>query len=126
MGSLLNDAAPDLKPMSKQWHETFNQIFKGFSPDKWTLEPTGAPMPQGWRSFKDSAKVKFLCKSCGNSWTSMRGVVIFWFNKISDKPEGKEEKDQDDSKDSETGASRCENGKVCMYLQLIYFLLILS
>ena len=56
----------------------------------------------------------------------MRGVVIFWFNKISDKPEGKEEKDQDDSKDSETGASRCENGKVCMYLQLIYFLLILS
>ena len=125
MGSLFNDDPPDVK-MSKHWHETFDQIFKDFSPDQWSLKPTEAPMPQGWRSFKDSAKVKFLCECCGNSWTSMRGVVIFWFNKISDKPEVKEKKDQGECRDSEAGASRCENGNVCMYLQLIYSPLILS
>ena len=99
MGSLSNDDAPHLN-MIQYWHETFEQIFEDFSPDEWRLEPTNEPMPKGWRTFKDSAKVKFAC-DCDNSWTSMKGVVIFWFNKIGDKPEVKQEKDQGDSRDSE-------------------------
>ena len=112
MGSLSNDDTPHLN-MIQYWHETFEQIFEDFSPDEWRLEPTNKPMPKGWRTFKDSAKVKFAC-DCDNSWTSMKGVVIFWFNKIGDKPEVKQEKDQGDSGDSEAGASRRENGSVCM------------
>lgn len=112
MGTSLDDETPHLN-MAQHWHETFDQIFVDFNPDKWKLEPTNVPMPQGWRTFKDSAKVKFVC-DCGNSWTSMNGRVIFWFNKIGDKPELKQEKDQGDSGDSEVGASRSENGNICM------------
>lgn len=112
MGTSLDDETPHLN-MAQHWHEMFDQIFVDFNPDKWKLEPTNVPMPQGWRTFKDSAKVKFVC-DCGNSWTSMNGRVIFWFNKIGDKPELKQEKDQGDSGDSEVGASRSENGNICM------------
>ena len=112
MGSLSNDDTPHLN-MIQYWHETFEQIFEDFSPDEWRLEPTNEPMPKGWRTFKDSAKVKFAC-DCDNCWTSMKGVVIFWFKKIGDKPEVKQEKDQGDNGDLEAGASRRENGSVCM------------
>lgn len=76
-----DDITPNL--MSEYWHETFRKIFQDFSPDEWSVEPTDDGMPQAWQRFKDSAKVKFLC-NCGNSWTSMRGIVIFWFKKTGD------------------------------------------
>ncbi|KAJ7393235.1 Zinc-binding domain [Desmophyllum pertusum] len=79
----------DDTPLSKHWHETFDEIFQAFSPDEWKLEPTDRNMPTEWRRFKDGAKVMFIC-DCGNSWTSMRGIVIFWFNKIGES-ERKEE-----------------------------------
>lgn len=78
-----DDVTPDLR-MSAYWHKTFEQIFQDFSQDEWRLEPTKDAKPQEWRRFKDAAKVKFDCE-CGNSWTSMRGVVIFWFKKIEER-----------------------------------------
>ena len=77
------DVTPHLN-LREYWHETFEQIFQDFSPDEWSLEPTRDGMPQEWQRFKDSAKVKFLCQ-CGNSWTSMKGIVIFWFKKTDKK-----------------------------------------
>ena len=77
------------------WHTTFDDIFKDFSPDEWTLEPTDRPMPKDWGQYKDSAKVKFICGDCDRSWTSMNGRVIFWYKKIDEKEEKKESKTEE-------------------------------
>lgn len=89
-----DDVTPHLE-MREYWHTTFDQIFKEpFSPDEWKLEPTKDAMPQEWRRYKDRAKVRFAC-DCGNSWTSMRGIVIFWFKKIGERERRGEEEEEE-------------------------------
>ena len=121
-----DDVTPHLE-MSKEWEIAFKEIFIVFSPDKWKLAPTDIGMPGGWRQFKDSAKVKFLC-TCGNSWTSMAGRIIFWFKKIEESQERKEEAKtneavKEDGEDS-SGASvkDTKNPPVCTYMLLVHFI----
>ena len=110
-----DDVTPELK-MSQFWHETFDDIFQDFNPDEWTLEPTNdRGMPRDWRRFKDSAKVKFLCENCGNSWTSMMGRIIFWYKKIDQKDNKKELKTEEEKctsdegqKDEPKGTNKCK------------------
>lgn len=106
-----DDVNPHLG-LKAHWHKTFEQIFQDFSQDEWRLEPTNDAMPQEWRRFKDAAKVKFVCE-CGNSWTSMRGVVIFWYKKI-----GKGERRVVQREDEGSGDSRetITIGNVCMWI----------
>lgn len=115
-----DDVTPHLE-MSKKWKKAFEEIFVVFSPDKWKLGPTDTDMPKGWQQFKDSAKVKFLCKSCDNSWTSMAGRIIFWFKKIEESERKEETKTtteavKEDGEDS-SGASvkDTKNPPVCTY-----------
>ena len=121
-----DDDAPHLE-MSKQWKKAFEEIFVVFSPDKWKLAPTDTGMPKPeWREFKDSAKVKFLC-TCGNSWTSMAGRIIFWYKKIEEserkeEPKTKDAKGGNVKEDGEdTGSASIEDTKnlsVCTYILL--------
>lgn len=116
-----DDVTPHLE-MSKKWKKAFEEIFVVFSRDKWKLGPTDTDMPKGWQQFKDSAKVKFLCKSCDNSWTSMAGRIIFWFKKIEESERKEETKTttteavKEDGEDS-SGASvkDTKNPLVCTY-----------
>lgn len=100
----------DDTPLSKHWHETFDEIFQAFSPDEWKLEPTDRNMPTEWRRFKDGAKVMFIC-DCGNSWTSMRGIVIFWFNKIGESERKEEVKTNAETEKNNEGkdGEHCED-----------------
>ena len=131
MASRLNDDddTPHLE-MSKKWKKAFEEIFIVFSPDKWKLGPTDTDMPRGWRQFKDSAKVKFLCE-CGNSWTSMAGRIIFWFKKIEES-ERKEEakvnkaKGENGKEEGEDSGSTSTKDAVCMYILLERLILTLS
>ena len=45
MASRGDNATPQLK-LSQFWHTTFDDIFKVFNPDEWTLEPTDKEMPR--------------------------------------------------------------------------------
>lgn len=112
MGSRSDDDITPHLNLPEYWHKTFEEIFQAFSPDEWKLEPTKNGMPQEWRSFKDGAKVKFLC-SCGNSWTSMRGIVIFWFKKIGAREAEREERGSELGLEATTTVNR--TGNVCMY-----------
>ena len=106
-----NDVTPHLE-VKAHWHKTFYQIFHDFSPDEWKLEPTNAAMPNGWKTFKDSAKVKFVCRECGNSWTSMRGRVIFWFKKIDTNEKAVIRQEGD----GEALKATTRDSNVCMYI----------
>lgn len=73
-------AAPDLLSMTEIWEKEFRVIFAHFLPHCWFLVKTfQSPSPR-WKKFKDSAKVRFCCQTCGHAWTSMKGRVMFWFN----------------------------------------------
>lgn len=110
MGLLADiDDTPHLE-LKSYWHRTFKRIFQDFSPDEWSLEPTKTPLDG--RTFQDSAKVKFVCE-CGNSWTSMRGVVIFWFKKIGTESREVEKQREEDNDDTE--AELVSNKKINKY-----------
>ena len=106
-GSDDDDVTPHLG-MRAHWHESFEQTFQDFSQDEWRLEPTNDAMPQEWRRFKDAAKVKFDC-ACGNSWTSMRGVVIFWYKKVDEGERRVVQRGEEGSEDPR------ETRNVCMW-----------
>lgn len=65
--------------MELVWHGEFDRLFSQYFPHMWCLVPTFYPPGDSWRTFKDSAKVRFSCQDCGHGWTSMKGRVIFWF-----------------------------------------------
>jgi len=72
--------------MQEVWHGEFTrqfQIFKQKYNHQWllipTLEPPVEPPRNHWYCTQDTAKVRFTCIDCGNSWTSMKGQVTFWF-----------------------------------------------
>lgn len=107
----------DLSPhfeMRAYWHDTFDRVFQDFHPDEWRLEPTKGAMPKEWRKFKDSAKVKFVCKECQNSWTSMKGLVIFWFKKI-DTTDRRDGLTQQEEADEETRVTEASTGDKNVY-----------
>jgi hypothetical protein len=63
------------------WHGEYERLFAQYYPHRWHLMPT-LKAPENlsqWRTFKDSAKVRFQCSSCGHGWTSMKGRVTFWY-----------------------------------------------
>ena len=49
--------------MEMVWHGEFNRLCQYFLPHHWYLSPTFT-LPQGnrWLTFRDSAKVRFLCR----------------------------------------------------------------
>ncbi|XP_068700219.1 receptor-transporting protein 4-like [Montipora foliosa] len=100
-------------PLKAHWHDTFERVFQIFLPDEWRLEPTNDGMSREWKQFRDSAKVKFICKGCRNSWTSMRGVVMFWFKKIdrTDRRDGliQREEEDDETRPTEEASTRNKN-----------------
>jgi len=67
--------------MELVWHGEYERLFAQYYPHRWHLMPT-LKAPENltqWRTFKDSAKVRFQCSSCGHGWTSMKGRVTFWY-----------------------------------------------
>lgn len=67
--------------MEVVWHGVFDQLFAYFQPHSWTLIPASTiPTDVSYKIFHDSAKVRFLCQTCGKAWTSMKGRVIFLFH----------------------------------------------
>ncbi|KAL5013465.1 hypothetical protein ScPMuIL_007735 [Solemya velum] len=66
--------------MELVWHGEFERLFSQYFPHTWYLGPaTTVPTDKQWRTFKDSAKVRYSCQECGHGWTSMKGRVVFWF-----------------------------------------------
>ncbi|XP_075266286.1 uncharacterized protein LOC142358673 isoform X2 [Convolutriloba macropyga] len=63
------------------WKLEFLKYFQRFLGDTWFLCKCSEkdPVPERWRRFRDSAKVRFCCESCSNGWTSMKGRIVFWF-----------------------------------------------
>ncbi|XP_071805077.1 receptor-transporting protein 3-like isoform X1 [Asterias amurensis] len=74
-----NMAAPDLAMMDEIWNGEFAKVFQPYLPHIWYLSPTEVCPSPRWRRFKDSAKVRFCCQTCGHGWTSMKGRVVFWY-----------------------------------------------
>ncbi|XP_014681931.1 PREDICTED: uncharacterized protein LOC106821574 [Priapulus caudatus] len=70
---------PDL--VNQIWHQSFEMRFREFE-HVWNIKAfsPGEEEPKDCRMFKDSAKVRFQCQQCGNSWTSMKGSVMFWYS----------------------------------------------
>jgi hypothetical protein len=75
--------------MEVVWHYWFDSCFINYTMTtghRWILKPVSSEDAKiltnspGVRIFKDSAKVRFLCKDCGNAWTSMKGRVVFWIS----------------------------------------------
>jgi hypothetical protein len=44
--------------------DIFERLFAQYFPHFWQLVPTFNPPTDGWRVFKDSAKVRFSCQVC--------------------------------------------------------------
>jgi hypothetical protein len=84
------------------WYRTFDELFSQFR-EPWMLkqidEDSDEPTDPGWATEEYWAKVRFICEvrhfhwisvaatiieneqtqSCPNQWTSMRGVIRFWY-----------------------------------------------
>jgi hypothetical protein len=88
--------APSIK---HTWYQTFDQLFGQFR-EPWMLrqidQDTEEPRDPGWATEEYWAKVRFICEvsgrvwvcvhkclvqtdTCPNQWTSMRGVIRFWY-----------------------------------------------
>ncbi|XP_071509474.1 receptor-transporting protein 4-like [Diadema antillarum] len=65
--------------MDEIWFGEFAKVFAPYLPNIWNLTPTETCPSPRWRRFKDSAKVRFCCQTCGHGWTSMKGRVVFWY-----------------------------------------------
>jgi len=82
MGSPAAPAPLAVDPMEALWHAHFDHLFSNFWPCAWQLIPkplVNCPVTN-WNIHSDSAKVRFLCQTCGHGWTSMKGRVVFWYN----------------------------------------------
>ncbi|XP_038077779.1 receptor-transporting protein 4-like isoform X2 [Patiria miniata] len=65
--------------MDEIWNGEFAKVFQPYLPHIWFLCSTEVCPSPRWRRFKDSAKVRFCCQTCGHGWTSMKGRVVFWY-----------------------------------------------
>ncbi|XP_077998568.1 receptor-transporting protein 3-like [Glandiceps talaboti] len=70
------------------WRGEFGRLFVNYSPHAWYISPTERQPSPKWRRFKDSAKVRFCCQTCGHGWTSMKGRIVFWFHYNPTRGEG--------------------------------------
>ncbi|KAK4309980.1 hypothetical protein Pmani_018447 [Petrolisthes manimaculis] len=60
------------------WNQHFELLFRNL-PNMWTFGPAETT-PSGWQVFKDMAKVRFSCQRCSHGWTSMYGMVVFYYH----------------------------------------------
>ncbi|GIY78494.1 zf-3CxxC domain-containing protein [Caerostris extrusa] len=67
--------------MGDMWKREFHARFRNFAPHQWVILPVYEKPNHGieWRNFTEAAKVRFNCKVCNHSWTSMQGKVAFWY-----------------------------------------------
>nr|XP_053651485.1 uncharacterized protein LOC128701639 [Cherax quadricarinatus] len=63
--------------LEQVWNQHFESLFMNL-PNMWTFGPID-DIPAGWSIFKDMAKVRFSCQRCSHGWTSMYGLVIFYY-----------------------------------------------
>ncbi|XP_069186000.1 receptor-transporting protein 3 isoform X2 [Procambarus clarkii] len=63
--------------LEQVWNHHFELIFRNL-PNIWTFGPTEV-IPVHWSVFKDMAKVRFSCQRCSHGWTSMYGLVVFYY-----------------------------------------------
>ncbi|KAA0194742.1 hypothetical protein HAZT_HAZT000293 [Hyalella azteca] len=60
------------------WAKHFEILFRLLD-GRWTIAPTFSRPSSGWLLFRDMAKVRFSCQICMRGWTSMFGVVLFFY-----------------------------------------------
>ncbi|KAG7174001.1 Receptor-transporting protein 3-like 2 [Homarus americanus] len=62
------------------WKKHMVMLFRNL-PDAWVIFSAriGKKFGINWNSFKDLAKVRFYCRNCRDGWTSMYGVVLFYY-----------------------------------------------
>lgn len=88
--SLFNPLANSTN-MEIVWHGVFENLFSQFQQSwqhNWNLMPLGDVQVNNFQIFRDSAKVRFLCQTCGKAWTSMKGRVVFWFQMWPEHSQG--------------------------------------
>ncbi|CAL4119027.1 unnamed protein product, partial [Meganyctiphanes norvegica] len=63
--------------LEQNWNQHFEVLFRNL-PNVWFFGPCDEPL-EGWWIFKDMAKVRFSCQVCQHGWTSMYGLVVFYY-----------------------------------------------
>ncbi|XP_063887459.1 receptor-transporting protein 3-like isoform X1 [Scylla paramamosain] len=63
--------------LEEVWNQHFELLFRHL-PHMWSFGPAETP-PSDWHVFKDMAKVRFSCQRCAHGWTSMYGLVVFYY-----------------------------------------------
>ncbi|XP_037799238.1 receptor-transporting protein 3-like [Penaeus monodon] len=63
--------------LEQVWNQHFELLFRTL-PNVWYFGPI-QKTPTGWSVFKDMAKVRFSCQRCSHGWTSMYGLVVFYY-----------------------------------------------
>ena len=58
--------------MELVWHGEFDRLFSQYFPHMWCLVPTFYPPGDSWRTFKDSAKVRFSCQVNIHNYTTTK------------------------------------------------------
>ncbi|XP_047472085.1 receptor-transporting protein 3-like isoform X3 [Penaeus chinensis] len=75
---LLQLTGSTIEPGLEQvWNQHFELLFRTL-PNVWYFGPI-QKTPTGWSVFKDMAKVRFSCQRCSHGWTSMYGLVVFYY-----------------------------------------------